>query len=216
MRIKDYYKTLKVVPTASANEIKKSYRKLAMEYHPDKHQGDKYKEALFREIQEAYEVLSDPQSREEYNYKRWFTRSIGKRYSEEAITAPAILAETKKLGEYVRGVNIYQVDHEVLSFHIRQIVSDRNIELLHQFDEQNTNRQIVEILLKISEHLPFRYIGPIEIQLVRLSVNDDQTIKRIYNYSKSRKKRNYWEKYMGLIVIIITLIICVLMYLYSR
>lgn len=216
MRIKDYYKTLKVVPTASLGEIKRSYRRLAMEYHPDKHQGDKYKEALFREIQEAYEILSDAGSREEYNYKRWFTRSIGKRYSEEAITAPSILAETRKLGEYIKGINIYQVDHDVLSFHIRQIVSDRNIELLHQFDERNTNRQIVEILLKISEHLPFRYIGPIEIQLVKLSINDDKTIKHIHDYIQTRKKRNYWEKYKGLIVIIVVLIICVLMYFYSR
>ena len=61
MDYKDYYKILGVERTAGADEIKKAYRKLAMKYHPDRNQGNKQAEDQFKEINEAYEVLSDPQ-----------------------------------------------------------------------------------------------------------------------------------------------------------
>ena len=66
----DHYKTLGVAEGASAEEIKKSYRKLAKRYHPDATGGDKAKESKFKEITEAYEVLSDEQKRKEYDEVR--------------------------------------------------------------------------------------------------------------------------------------------------
>ncbi len=64
---KDYYKILGVDRNADINEIKKAYRKLAMEYHPDRNPGDAKAEEKFKEIGEAYSVLSDPQKRREYD-----------------------------------------------------------------------------------------------------------------------------------------------------
>ncbi len=67
---KDYYKTLGVAKGASADEIKKSYRKLARKYHPDANEGDAKAEARFKEISEAYTVLSDEKRRKEYDEAR--------------------------------------------------------------------------------------------------------------------------------------------------
>jgi molecular chaperone DnaJ len=64
---KDYYQVLGVSKSASADEIKKSYRKLAMQYHPDRNPGDKEAEIKFKEATEAYEVLKDNQKRAAYN-----------------------------------------------------------------------------------------------------------------------------------------------------
>ena len=67
MDFKDYYATLGVAKTATEKEIKQAFRKLARKHHPDVNPGDKVAEAKFKEINEAYEVLGDPNSRKKYD-----------------------------------------------------------------------------------------------------------------------------------------------------
>jgi curved DNA-binding protein len=67
MEYKDYYKTLGVAKDAKPEEIKKIYRKLARQYHPDLNPGNKASEEKFKDINEAYEVLSDPAKRQKYD-----------------------------------------------------------------------------------------------------------------------------------------------------
>ena len=64
---RDYYEVLGISKGASADEIKKAYRKMAKKYHPDVNPGDKEAEAKFKEANEAYEVLSDPQKKQKYD-----------------------------------------------------------------------------------------------------------------------------------------------------
>jgi len=79
----DYYKVLGVQKSASEEEIKKAYRKLAMKYHPDHTKGDKSAEEKFKKISEAYAVLSDKEKRKEYD--TFGSEGFRQRFSQEDI-----------------------------------------------------------------------------------------------------------------------------------
>src|ERR1700689_2919483 len=82
MAKRDYYEILEVERTSESEHIKKSYRRLAIKYHPDKNPGDKAAEEKFKELSEAYEALSDPQKRaayDQYGHAAFDSRARGGR-----------------------------------------------------------------------------------------------------------------------------------------
>ncbi|MEP7263753.1 MAG: J domain-containing protein [Bacteroidota bacterium] len=91
MDYKDYYKILGVTKTATADELKKAYRKLAVKYHPDKNAGNKQAEEKFKEINEANEVLGNPEKRKKYDelgsnwkqYEQQGGQGYGNEYSQQ-------------------------------------------------------------------------------------------------------------------------------------
>lgn len=94
MEYKDYYKILGVNRDAKDEEIKRAYRKLALKYHPDRNPNDKQAEEKFKEINEAYQVLSDPERRARYDqlgesYARWQQRGAPGGFNwDEWVTMP--------------------------------------------------------------------------------------------------------------------------------
>ena len=105
---RDYYKTLEISKSASANEIKKAYRKLAMKFHPDQNKGDKEAEAKFKDISEAYAVLSDPKKRKQYDM--FGAEGFQNRFSQEDIFRDVDFGSIFKefgFGGRGRGQNIF-------------------------------------------------------------------------------------------------------------
>lgn len=88
---KDYYQVLGISRNAPLEEIRKAYRTYATKYHPDKHDGDHFFEERFKEINEAYEILTDDDRRIKYDLKKFGrSRTIRKSYYEQEIDSGAI------------------------------------------------------------------------------------------------------------------------------
>ena len=86
---KDFYKVLGVSESVSQNDLKKAYRKLAKEYHPDKNPGNPKAADRFKEIGEAYGLLSDPEKRKKYDHMRRFASlGFGRRPSSDGSRPP--------------------------------------------------------------------------------------------------------------------------------
>jgi curved DNA-binding protein CbpA len=213
MRIKDYYQILGIATNATPIEIKKSYRRLAMQYHPDKNKDDKIASAHFKEIKEAYETLSHPQKREAYHQQRWYHHAIGKRFANNVPATPhSLLRECLFLDQYVSGLDKFRIDYEGLYLFIIQLLSYETIETLKNFNEPDTNRNIINALLRTGRSSPYKFALKLGERLLLLAGNDEELVTLITHYQQEQKREEEKQKYKVIAALFIVLIICVVIY----
>ena len=121
MLVKDHYKTLKVPAQASVEEIKKAYRLLALQYHPDKNNNDPYAVAYFSEIKEAYETLTNPVKKDIYLQERWYNRATGNKRTQEFITPVTVLKEVLAFEKYTSSMDVFRIDKELLFSYMNEL-----------------------------------------------------------------------------------------------
>ncbi len=216
MRVKDYYKILEVLPTASLQEIKKSYRKLAHLYHPDKNADNPAAEAYFKEVIEAYQTLSNPVQRESYNYERWSLRRTGKKYTSPAFSPQTILQESISLRDYVSKVDIFRMNEEALNYQIMQTLSDHNISILKNFNDVIINKAIIKELLTAALLLDLKFSESLIEKLYQLTENNDEAKELIQKFILKKKLAAKWEKYKILLIVLITILLCCLIYFLGK
>ena len=216
MHLKDYYKILELEPSASLPEIKKAFRKLALQYHPDKNNNDPYATAQFTDIKEAYEVLTDPAKKEYYLQQRWYNQSVGKRKTQEVITPVTLLKQVLELEKYVSKLDTFRMDKQGLQRYILDLLSDSSIEQIGKFNEPETNRQIITVLMQAIKPLPPLYTTDIIIRLKKLAGNDAVAANQLEIFVQQRQRKYRKEKYSILVIIILTISISLLIFLLGR
>lgn len=213
MHIKDYYAILEIETSATLPEIKKAYRRLALQFHPDKKQEDPYAAARFTEIKEAYEILTSPAKKEYYLQQRWYDQSTGKRKKQDIITLVTVLKQTLELEKYVSALDVFRMDKEGLQQYILGLLSDNNIEQLKRFNEPETKREIIHAMLRSMHPLPILFTKDIVGQLFKLSDRDTLAIGQIERFVQQAEKKSRREKYSLIIIIAATAILCLLIWL---
>jgi len=209
--LKDYYQILQIQPHSTLAEIKQAFRRLALIYHPDKNPNDKYAEAQFNEIKEAYEVLTNPVKKENYLQQRWYNQSIGKRRTAKTITPVSILKIVLELEQYVSRLDVHRMNREGLSGYIDELLSTGTIENLKQFNEPEINRQIITSTLSAMQPLSMRFLGKLPERLGTLA-DDETSMLQIKNFLKNRKRAFLWEQYKVALIILFTIFICMIIY----
>ncbi len=213
---KDYYKILEVSYTANEREIKKSYRQLALKFHPDRNQGDSMAETQFREVQEAYEVLSHPGKRSAYNQQRWYRYNSNKTHHQSPVTTYSILHKCNALNRYLSTLDNFDINKPALNKYILQLLSEYNMNLLIKENDSLSNEAIINELLKSANSLPFKFIPGIVTLLIRLAGDNRKTMESIRIFEKNKKISHYWALYLPLIIFIVSILICLFIYFVSN
>jgi molecular chaperone DnaJ len=217
MEVKDYYRILELQPSATQPEIKKAYRKLALQHHPDKANNDPYSIARFREIKEAYEVLTNPARKEYYLQQRWYQQSIRKKFSDKGpVTPETVLKKSLELNKFVASLDFHRMDRNGLAEYINNVLSDSTIQQLKNFNDSNVNKTIIFLLLKTIEPLRLQQAGYVAAQLFELAGEDAESREMIFAALNRHRRKEKKEKYQLPVIILITIIISLLIYFVSR
>ena len=213
MALKDYYKILEIEPTATLPEIKKAYRRLAQQYHPDKNPDKEYAHTYFTEIKEAYEILTDPSRKEHYLQQRWYQQSLGKKeFATHPVTPPHILKQVLELNKYVSSLDSFRMDKYGLYEYIQTILSPETVETLKKINEPGVNKEIIRSIIHTAGYLQPRQAKNIAPSLYDLARNEPVSIGQINSFLLQAERKVRWEKFKVVIVILFTIVISLLIY----
>ena len=213
--MKDYYKILGVKPSATGAEIKTAYRALAFKYHPDKNPENSLSEAHFKEIQEAYATLSHPGKRRVYDDERWLSGMGSKTRYQEAVTPAWLVTICKQLTASLSKMDTHRMSQKALEAYILLILSDSHLGVLQQAQDADSNNAIISELIKATEKLQVRYLGEIEQRLIIIANGDRALLAAIDEHVEERVREARRDKLLPYIVGLITLALCLFMYLYA-
>lgn len=215
MSLKDYYRTLGIASDATLQDVKKAYRLLAHKYHPDKNPEDTLSVAYFREIQEAYTVLSNEKKRKVYDEARYFA-GLSSRKKPQHISGHWILVETQKLSRHMQKVDSYRMNHKALQEYVMLILSESHLAVLALEKNDELNKQIIQEILLSVENIHFSFFIAIAERLRLLAINNEQLQAMITSYTRKKQRNESADKYLPLLVIVITIVLCILMLWYGR
>ncbi len=208
---KDYYSILGLNLSASPADIKRSYRKLAMKYHPDKNDNDSLAEMVFREIAEAYEILSDPKQREEYNAK-----NFNDYQQRKLITKQTILQNSTMLQKVIAAADPFRMNKDAVYFQLSQILTSYNIELLQKENDTAINSRVIDELLLCAEPLNFNDAKKIADELRKIAGDNKASNDSIADFLQKQYRSSQWNKYKAWIAVVIAIALCLLIFLLSK
>jgi curved DNA-binding protein CbpA len=215
MQLKDYYSILELPASATTDEIKKAYRRLAHQFHPDKKGNDPYAAAQFAEVKEAYEVLSNPLKKDYYLQQRWYAQSRGQKTTQVVITPVNILKQMLELDKYVNTLDVHRMDKAGLFEYINNLLSPETIEKINSFHEPEINKNIIRAALNSSRHLSYHHIQSLSPRF--FSLQPDASVKEsILQHIRRSQQAEKWNNYKPWGLLLLTLLLCLLIFFFSR
>ncbi len=207
MTQKDYYQILNVHPTCTMLEIKKAYRKLALQYHPDTNNNHPLLEEKFREIKIAYEILSNVESRKKYHSSVYFEN-----YIKEVTNIYDILLKVAQLKNYVMNSNTDKIDQVLLLNYLLDLLSSSNVVIIMNSNNESIKNEIFESIILSSKILPYSLFIKVSAILEKIFLAEYTTIELIL---KQKKRNEWWNNYKILFAVIAALLFCLLIALFG-
>jgi curved DNA-binding protein CbpA len=205
---KDYYRILHIKPSATGEEIKIAYRKLAKQYHPDRNPGDSLAAAEFANIAEAYSVLSDEESRKQYNYSRHLT-APGE-YQRPAEQIETLINRVNEANKYLRFVNEAHFNKDTLFYSILGVLPE-DIDLLAGANAAKL-KTFLEKILEAALHLNSFQTKKLEQHLQPLLATNEWFQKSMEAIIQRQKKSEQWDKYKVILAVVLAILLCFIIF----
>jgi curved DNA-binding protein CbpA len=209
MPVKDYYATLRIPQGADASSIKKAFRTLAMEYHPDKRGENAENDHYFREIKEAYGVLSDPQLREEYLYQRWLEKSMGHQL-DTLLRADQILQLFIKAEQYIATADAFRTDKMTLFNQVIKLFSNARLEAILSENNPDMEASTLQLAIRMSAHLNLDGCLMMAEHFGKMLEKHADEAKAWEKLLRKKRQEHHLEQLKVPLVLVLTLLICLL------
>ena len=215
MRLKDHYRTLGVHTAASGEEIRKAFRKLALQYHPDRNQESPFAEGHFRELKEAYNVLGDEGKRRRYDDERWLLGMAAHKPGAGRLTPEWIAGEAGKLRQHMEQIDSYRMSHDALQAYVLLLLNDEHLAVVKE--NKDATLQLVKDVLAAVDQLKESRLPSVIARLQMLSESSEELDSLINNAIRNKRRREQEERMFPWIIIgIIAVIVMIVMALLSR
>jgi len=209
----NYYQLLHVSPQATAQEIKAAYRKLAFKYHPDRNKGNIITEAVLKEINEAYRVLSNPEKRRFYNASIAINNYHPKHKRITPVTSHSILQNAIKLRAFVERSNILSINQDVVFHKVQTLLSEHHLNILQFENNIQLIYQFIQQILICIQPLTVNNINLLLPSLRKLANEDEKILAEIQSFYQKKKGEAFWQRYKIIAVFIIALLLCLIIYI---
>lgn len=207
--MEDYYQILRVHPNASETTIRKAYRKLALQYHPDKTGNSEELNAYFKKINEAYKVLSNAEQRKQFHLQYYALHH----YEPILNNSNEILSACKNLLKQIIQQGDY-INEEAIVLNIKEnILNDNNLFILKTEKNNFIQQQIQKEILQIVNKLNFINGNDLYNFLIKKFPFAEEVEKEMFlEVLKKKKQEYYWDKYKFFLALLIALLICLGIY----
>jgi len=206
MSQEDLYSILHIAPTAGNAEIKKAYRRLAMQFHPDKHPGSSLNVDQFRRVTEAYKILSNPSKRKAYHQKKY----PGHFYNRKALNTQEILTELSKVKLFIKADGQNSIDYYLVERKITELLNNQNLLEFQSEIDLDLRKKIVQEVLECCNYLEYPMIISIIHPLNKITDSEEAAL--IASFLTIKKNWYFWDKYKIVAAILIAATICFLIY----
>lgn len=215
MAVKDYYLILGLEAGADVTAIKKAFRKLAMQYHPDKTGSTRENDLHYRELQEAYQTLSDPYKREQYLYSRWLERSMGKGL-DHAITPTEIIQLFLKAEQYLSGTDHFRTNRKLLVHQVVHTFSRQRLDIIAVTNDQSMIDTVASTALKLCNRFNAEQIRTLQTHFECILSKSEKILHQWDELLLARQRMEEREQWKFPVLILITILLCIAIYWASR
>lgn len=206
---KDHYRTLGISPQAGPDEIRKNYRTLVKRYHPDRHPDDRAVQAHFREIQEAYETLTDPVLRDAWLQERWLLAAQGmSNTTQPPLTATDILKRLLTIERGFAAEDPWRADTGSRIRRITEILTEEQIDILKQASGQL--EPVAETLLRCGRHLDSTGVELLSEQMKMLLPEQHPAFASIMRMRTEKISEARWARWKPVVILAAAILGCLL------